>query len=139
MKIMQLIPAILLLIMMNTRKDHSALGKKIAAKGKASCDSMYVGFYAHNTEDKTFNFSSYRFSFCPDHTIVAASSSDSITGTWTTDDKQTTLIVRFNNTTSPVGEMSADWRIVTKSTMNLDLERGTESDLWRLRFDKMTR
>ncbi len=106
-----------------------------------SCHSLHLGYFSQNKDDHTFDFTPYLFVFCPDHTVSALSDKNTVTGTWSTDEKQTVMNLNFNDPGNgvPFTLLNGDWQITANDYQTLGLERHLTFDESYLRFDLIMR
>lgn len=82
-----------------------------------------ITLFNDSGNDETHHFTNYSFQFNADGTVTAATSGNTVSGTWSngSDDSQQKLILNFG-TTVHFMELNDDWDILQQNTSIIKLE-----------------
>lgn len=102
----------------NSSPDPSPLVNTTIQQGK-----WKITLFNDSGNDETNHFTNYNFQFNSDGTINAASSGNTVNGTWSggNDDSQQKLILNFG-TTVHFEELNDDWHILQQNSSIIKLE-----------------
>lgn len=126
MKTIAYISVILALMAFSSCDDDSVttnVGTSTDVTNTVQTGDWKITYYYDSDHEETSDFSSYRFTFSDNGTLTAASSSTTVTGTWSTgsDDSMVKMIISF---TSPemFEELSDDWHVIERTSAKIRLE-----------------
>ncbi len=106
--------------------DHSANTGNISANTTqvVTSGSWRVTLFTDSGNDETSDFNGYNFVFNTDGTIVATKNGVAKNGTWSVNQSSNKLIIDLgvkDDTNKPLGELTDDWLIVSKSATEIKL------------------
>ncbi|NNF02787.1 MAG: hypothetical protein HKN22_08885 [Bacteroidia bacterium] len=82
-----------------------------------------ITYFWDSDHEETDHFNGYSFAFNDDGSLIATSSSTTVTGSWSTgsDDGKTELIITFLSPTD-FAELNDDWDVIKQTDVKIELE-----------------
>lgn len=105
---------------------------------KAMTDGQWrVSSFTKGAEDKTTDFSPYRFQFRSNNTVEAINNGNKErSGTWEADPNNRTITSNFSNATAPVVLLNGTWKITNNSWTFVEASQTVNGEVLKLRIDK---
>lgn len=109
--------------------DYSATTKEFISKGQWSIDLFFAG------QDKTAQYSNYKFTFLGNGTAAATNGIETIPGTWSvvTDVNRNEILLINMNTQNQMQELNVQWSVTDKNNLIIAMKDGSNA----LRFKKL--
>jgi hypothetical protein len=101
--------------------------------------SWRVTLFMDSGNDETSEFSGYSFVFETNGTLAAIKNGITQNGTWTIRESSNKLIIDLgpkDNTNKPLGELTDDWKIISKSNTEINLTDDNASSQEFLTFTR---
>ena len=105
-------------------KDDENLADPSQTQQNVQSGTWRVTLYNDSGENRTSNFNGYNFTFNSNGSVTASNGVITQTGTLSvyTDSGVTKFQLTFQTVSGPFEEISEDWRILTQSTVKVELE-----------------
>lgn len=98
-----------------------------------------VSLFTDSGNDETSDFTGYRFTFRTDGTLAAEKSGSAQEGSWEVNSNSTRLLIDLgpkNDTNKPLGELTDDWVILSRSATEIRLTDDNAASAEFLSFTK---
>jgi lipopolysaccharide export LptBFGC system permease protein LptF len=96
-----------------------------------------VSSFTKGSENKTADFSPYRFQFRSNKTVEAINNgTQEKTGSWEADPNNRTITSNFSNATATVMLLNGTWRITSNSWDFVEATQTVNNEVLKLRLDK---
>ena len=131
-----IIPLLSLLLLAGCQKLKENIQEDMVIK--AMTDGQWrVSSFFKASENKTADFSSYRFQFHSNKTVEAINNGNKEkTGTWDADPNTRTITSSFANATNVLMLLNGTWRITNNSWTFVEASQTVNGELYKLRLDK---
>ncbi len=81
-----------------------------------------IGFFSHNSEDQTNNYTAYKFQFIETGNVTVTNNDVSYNGSWMGSDDNSQLKLNLNfMSNSPLDLLSHDWTVFQQTSTQINL------------------
>ena len=101
--------------------NGSTSGDTLSDTLTATSSIWFVSNYTDDGNDETSDFNGYEFTFNTSGAVSAVNGGTTITGTWSSQDNATELLLDFG-TNMPLDELNDDWDVVSISDTQIELQ-----------------
>tara|TARA_Y100000034_G_scaffold111271_2_gene144190 strand:+ start:35805 stop:37226 length:1422 start_codon:yes stop_codon:yes gene_type:complete len=101
--------------------NGSTSGDALSEALTATNSIWFVSNYTDDGNDETSDFNGFEFTFNTSGTVSAVNNGTTITGTWSSQDNATELLLDFG-TNMPLDELNDDWDVVSISSTQIELQ-----------------
>ena len=120
-----------IVLFISCKKDSNNINNNI------SNGTWRITLFTDSGNDETGDFSGYSFTFGDNGVLTATKAGSSKTGTWNNNNNDFNIdIGEKTDSNKPLGELTDDWDIISKSSMEIKLKDDNNASAEFLTFQK---
>lgn len=104
------------------KDDNSSSNSASVLNSTVQQGSWKITYYNDSGNDETGHYNGYAFQFNSGGTVTATKAGNTVNGTWSSGNDDSTLKLILNFTTAPFNELNDDWHVIQQNSTQIKLE-----------------